>query len=713
MEILRIYAYDSHWSFIGEGFTFHAFHNSNAEKERSKLGDRFMAVLCSMRSLFSGQQVCPLSFSAQNPENWRNSMKRLSVFVFIISIPMWSLAQAPTGYYNSASGLTGQQLLDALHQIIDDHVRFPYTSTSTDTWDILSDADEDGGNANNVLTIYKNASVGKTTHPDSWNREHSWPKSLGFPTDGSCNYPYTDAHHLFAANPSYNSTRSNRPYGNCGGGCSTLTVDGSSLLNYYTGAYAAGTFEPWDSVKGDLARVMFYMAVRYEGGTHGVTGCTEPDLKLTDDRALIISYSSNQSEAYMGLLSDLLAWHAADPVDAFEEYRNDVVFSYQGNRNPFVDHPEYIDAIINNGGTFGGTPTGGGGDPGGGGGGGGNPGTVGDVWINEFHYDNASTDTGEGVEIAGVAGVSLSGFQLVGYNGNGGSSYKTVNLSGTLPDDGSGFGQIWFDFTSMQNGAPDGLALVDNTGAVLQFISYEGTMTAAGGPANGMVSEDVGVTESSSTPVGYSLQLGGSGSTAADFVWELAAAQTPNAANNNQTFAGGSGGGGGTTPPSGSVDPWINEFHYDDSGSDQNEGIEVAGEAGTDLAGWTLVGYNGNNGSVYKTVTLSGTLPNTQNGFGQIWFSFSGLQNGAPDGMALVDANGAVVLFLSYEGSFTANGGPADGMTSTNVGVSESSGSSSSQSLQLTGSGGQYSDFTWSGAQAHTRDGMNNGQNYQ
>ena len=88
---------------------------------------------------------------------------------------------------------------------------------------------------------------------------------------------------------------------------------------------------------------MFYMETRYEGGTHSISGCSEPDLRLTDNRSQIVSNTSaNQSIAYMGLLSTLLEWHIEDPVSAEEQMRNDVVFGYQGNRNPYVDHPEYV-----------------------------------------------------------------------------------------------------------------------------------------------------------------------------------------------------------------------------------------------------------------------------------------------------------------------------------------------------------------------------------
>jgi hypothetical protein len=159
------------------------------------------------------------------------------------------------------------------------------------------------------------------------------------------------------------------------------------------------------------------------------------------------------------------------------------------------------------------------------------------VWINEIHYDNVSTDAGEFIEVAGAAGTNLAGWSLIGYNGGGGVMYNTIAMSGTLPDQQAGIGTLSFAFVPMQNGAPDGLALVDDTGTVVEFISYEGSMTATTGPAAGMLSTDIGVAESSGTPVGYSLQLGGSGSVSTDFFWQAEMANTSGGINTNQTFA--------------------------------------------------------------------------------------------------------------------------------------------------------------------------------
>ena len=629
------------------------------------------------------------------------SKKPFLTLLILCSLPL--TAQIPPGYYDATTGLSGQALADAVHDIIDDHLRFPYTSSSTDVWDIVAAADEDPANSQNILSIYKNESKPKSDHTSGsgWNREHSWPKSLGFPDDGSCNYAYTDTHHLFAADWSYNSSRSNKPYDDCNSGCAEWVALGASSSNWTAGSFNTGSWEPWDDKKGDLARAMFYMAVRYNGGSHGVSSCNEPDLQLTDDRNLIQSFQTNQSLGYMGVLSTLIAWHNSDPVDAREQARNEVIFSYQGNRNPFVDHPEWVASIFGGGDGSGGTPGGGGTGPG--------PGT-GVVWINEIHYDNASTDSGEGVEVAGPAGTDLGGWQLVAYNGSGGLVYQSLTLSGTLADQQNGFGTAWFAMSGLQNGAPDGIALVDPQGGVAEFISWEGSFSAADGPANGLTSTDMGVAESGTTPVGHSLQLAGTGSTGSEFTWQAEQANTAGSPNTGQNFSGGTPPGGGSSGGSGLV--WINEIHYDNASTDSGEGVEIAGPAGTDTSGWQLVAYNGNGGASYQTTNLSGTLTDQQGGIGTAWYAISGLQNGAPDGIALVDPVGAVTEFISWEGSFTATNGPANGLTSTDMGVAESGSTAVGDSLQLGGSGSQGSDFTWEAEQANTAGSPNANQTF-
>jgi predicted extracellular nuclease len=160
------------------------------------------------------------------------------------------------------------------------------------------------------------------------------------------------------------------------------------------------------------------------------------------------------------------------------------------------------------------------------------------VFINEIHYDNAGTDAGEAIEIAGPAGTDLTGWSLVLYNGNGGAVYDTRALTGTISGQQNGFGTLTFEYpvNGIQNGSPDGIALVDPTNTVVQFMSYEGVFTAVGGPANGLTSTDIGVSEAGSEPVGQSLQLRGTGTTYTDFVWAAAATSTFGAPNTEQTF---------------------------------------------------------------------------------------------------------------------------------------------------------------------------------
>jgi uncharacterized protein len=157
---------------------------------------------------------------------------------------------------------------------------------------------------------------------------------------------------------------------------------------------------------------------------------------------------------------------------------------------------------------------------------------------------------------------------------------------------------------------------------------------------------------------------------------------------------------------------FINEIHYDNTGPDANEAIEIAGPAGTDLSSWSLVLYNGNDGASYDTIRLSGVIPDQQQGFGTLNVVMPSLQNGSPDGMALV--NGAtLVQFLSYEGHFAGVGGPADGVMSTDIGVAEDGSTPLGQSLQLMGSGTTYQDFTWIGPSASSPGAVNTGQTFQ
>ncbi len=448
------------------------------------------------------------------------------------------------------------------------------------------------------------------------------------------------------------------------------------------------------------------------------------------------------------------------------------------------------------------------------------------VFINEIHYDNAGADVNEAVEIAGTAGTDLTGYRIILYNGSGGAAYATINLTGIIANQSNGFGTLSFLTPGIQNGSPDGIALVDNLGVVIQFLSYEGTFVAVGGPADGLTSTNIGVSETGTEAVNFSLQARGTGNSAADFTFAAGSASSFGAVNNGQTFVGAPQpgtlsiadatvveGNSGTTPisfvvsraggssgavsvsytvnflppgadagdfaagsvftgtvnfadgetsqtiifnvagdtivegdetftvllnnptggatisdgvasgtitnddaaPVGPANIFINEFHYDNSGADANEAIEVAGTAGLDLTGYRLVLYNGTNtpgaAVVYATINLSGVIDDEGQGFGAVSFAAVGLQNGVADGIALIAPNGSVVQLLSYEGVFTAAAGtPAGGLTSTDIGVLEDGTGAATSSLQVTGTGGGAADFTFQPSAPASFGRLNDGQ---
>jgi len=261
-------------------------------------------------------------------------------------------------YYARVNTSSPGQLRCSLHATIRGHTAYPYSGGTTNTWTILEIADEDPGDSGKVLDVYRNRSYAKgsgragTGSGLTYNREHTWPKSLGFPSasgdKGLPNAPHTDAHMLHLSDTDHNAARGNKPLVDCTAqaNCSERATEanhgvggGSGLFPGNSNWTDAGGFQVWGHRKGDIARAVLYMAIRYEGGAHPTTGQSEPDLELTDDRSRIVSTSA--SPAYMGLLSTLLAWHQADPPDARERERNEVVYSFQGNRNPFIDQPQW------------------------------------------------------------------------------------------------------------------------------------------------------------------------------------------------------------------------------------------------------------------------------------------------------------------------------------------------------------------------------------
>lgn len=160
---------------------------------------------------------------------------------------------------------------------------------------------------------------------------------------------------------------------------------------------------------------------------------------------------------------------------------------------------------------------------------------------------------------------------------------------------------------------------------------------------------------------------------------------------------------------------FINEFHYENASTDINQFVEIAVPVGTDVSQLSVALYDGSTGQVYDTKNVDSAY--TRHVIAESPFTLysldypSGIQDGAPDGIAL--ANGSSVLqFISYEGSFTATNGLAAGATSTDVGVRETATTSSGASIQLFGTGNQYSDFSWRTFNPHTQGAVNFGQTF-
>ena len=229
---------------------------------------------------------------------------------------------AESSYYTGTQELTGDELRYVLHRIISNHKPLTYGQV----WDALQRTDEDPENSDNVILLYTQRSERKgrrdsgSGENDAWNREHVWPKSDGFRDERQP--AYTDLHHLRPADKTVNSSRGHKDFD-----------DGGEPHREASGARAdKDSFEAPNAVKGAIARSIFYMAVRYEGDA------CEPDLTISE-------YVTQSDTPALGRLCTLVSWHRQHAVDGGEKRRNLRIQSLQGNRNPFIDHPEWVEAI--------------------------------------------------------------------------------------------------------------------------------------------------------------------------------------------------------------------------------------------------------------------------------------------------------------------------------------------------------------------------------
>ncbi|GAA4616039.1 endonuclease I family protein [Saccharopolyspora hordei] len=246
----------------------------------------------------------------------------LALGIALVAVPVPSAgASTVDDYYEGALGKTGPELEAALHEIISSGTT---TLTYDEVWDALKATDEDPDNPNNVVLLYSGRSQSKDSNgggADEWNREHVWAKSHG--DFGTAPGPGTDVHHLRATDVSVNAERGNKDFD--AGGDEVAEAPGNFTDD--------DSWEPRDEVKGDIARMVFYMSVRYEGDDGFA------DLEVNDE-------VDNGSAPNIGRLSVLKQWHEQDPPDAAEQRRNQVIFDqFQHNRNPFIDHPEWVEEI--------------------------------------------------------------------------------------------------------------------------------------------------------------------------------------------------------------------------------------------------------------------------------------------------------------------------------------------------------------------------------
>ena len=261
-------------------------------------------------------------------------MKRLLALVFALCLAVCTVAQPPTNYYNSANGLTGNELKLALHNIIKGHTSISYAQLwnafwSTDNkgngvvWDMYSDCPN--GTPPYVYYLGEDQCGNYNGEGDCYNREHSWPQSW-FNNDGTAR---TDLHHIFPVDGWVNNKRGNNAFGEVGS-ASWTSQNGSKLGPCKTPGFSGTAFEPIDEYKGDFARAIMYMSVRY----------------YSEDGSWSNSDMTTKSEIKPWAIQLLLRWNEQDPVSQKEIDRNNAIYDdYQHNRNPFVDYPEYARMI--------------------------------------------------------------------------------------------------------------------------------------------------------------------------------------------------------------------------------------------------------------------------------------------------------------------------------------------------------------------------------
>lgn len=266
----------------------------------------------------------------------KNFFLLLTTFLFV----SLTFAQIPAGYYDYAQGLSGAQLKTELHYTISGHTVRTYSNLWTDfqstdkkangkVWDMYSDVP--GGTPAYDWTFGYASNGGDqcgnySGEGSCYNREHSFPKSWF----ANASPMYTELFHIYPTDGYVNGKRGNYPFGEVTNPSWTST-NGSKVGANSTAGYSGTVFEPIDEYKGDFARTYFYMATRYENVIHSWNSV------VLDGSSYLVYVEWH--------LDMLIRWHEEDPVSQKETDRNNAIYGIQHNRNPFIDHPEYVAAV--------------------------------------------------------------------------------------------------------------------------------------------------------------------------------------------------------------------------------------------------------------------------------------------------------------------------------------------------------------------------------
>jgi endonuclease I len=260
----------------------------------------------------------------------------LTLFLYLITNAL--SAQPPENYYQSTEGKYGEELLIELHNIIKNHNEISYSGlwdafyytdrkSNNKVWDMYSDVP--GGTPPYEYSFFSDQCGNYSGEGDCYNREHSFPKSWwGGSTSAD---QHQDLFHLYPTDGSVNGRRSNYPFGEVSNATWT-SLNGSKVGPSGYSGYSGTVFEPIDEYKGDFARSYFYMAARYNNEIHNWNS------DMLDGSSFPV-YTE-------WAISMLIEWHEVDPVSDKEINRNNKIYDdYQGNRNPFIDNPEFVNSV--------------------------------------------------------------------------------------------------------------------------------------------------------------------------------------------------------------------------------------------------------------------------------------------------------------------------------------------------------------------------------